>query len=372
MSLRSKMAEKNKLVIYYPSYEKGGATKILINLINYLTKKNFEIFLFSQNVERNKFNDLRSIKIIDIKDSNFFFKKFLRVYFSLVLSIKMFFFLKSHKKKIAILSMQNHLFSIPISIITNNKIIVRNSEEIFGATKYADSRINAYIVLFFKIIFYQFADKVIALSKKSCSSLEKIIWDKNKISLIYNPYLTNAKKFKSKKFNKIFKVVSAGRLTKQKNFKILIDAIIFLVNNGHNLKLTIIGSGPLETYLRNYIKNYKYIKLKSWSNQIEKSLATNDLFVLPSLYEGSPNILLDSLNINLPVLSSDCSGAKDILANHTKSIFKVNDKEDLIKKLRFFISNKKNMNYQLRKSHKNLKKFLISNCSKYKSLINNL
>ena len=128
----------------------------------------------------------------------------------------------------------------------------------------------------------------------------------------------------------------------------------------------------MEAYLKNYIKDYGYIRLYNWSNQIEKSLATNDLFVLPSLYEGSPNILLDSLNINLPVLSSDCSGAKDILANHTKSIFKVNDKEDLIKKLKFFITNKKNMNYHLKKSHKNLKKFLISNCSKYKSLINNL
>jgi len=366
------MAEKNKVIIYYPSYEKGGATKILINLINYLTKNNFEIFLFSQNVEKDKFKDLKYIKIVDIKNSKFFLKKFIRIYFSLVLSIKMFFFLKKYKKKITILSMQNHLFSILVSILANTKIIVRNSEEIFGATNYADNKINAYIVLFFKLIFYQFADKIIALSAKSQSSLERIILDKKKINLIYNPYLAGIKNFKSKKFKKIFKIVSAGRLTKQKNFKILIDAIIYLVNNGYSLKLTIIGSGPLEKYLRNYIKNYKYIKLQNWSNQIEKSLAKNDLFILPSLYEGSPNILLDSLNISLPVLSSNCSGAKDILAYQSKFIFRVNDKKDLIKKLKFFLLNRNKMNNQLKKSHKNLKKFLISNCSKYKYLINNL
>ena len=51
---------------------------------------------------------------------------------------------------------------------------------------------------------------------------------------------------------------------------------------------------------------------------------------MPSLYEGSPNILLDSLNISLPVLSSNCSGAKDILAHQSKFIFKVDDIEDLI------------------------------------------
>tara|TARA_E500000178_G_scaffold356507_1_gene434945 strand:+ start:4190 stop:5281 length:1092 start_codon:yes stop_codon:yes gene_type:complete len=363
------MAEKNKVVIYYPSYEKGGATKILLNLINYLTSKNFEIFLFSQNVEKKRFENIKYVKLINIENPKFMLRRFVRIYLSLILSVKMFFFLKKYKKKITILSMQNHLFSIPISILTNNKIIIRNSEEIFGATRYADNKINAFIVLFLKLIFYQFADKIIALSVKSRSSLEKIIFNKKKISLIYNPYLIKFKNFKVKKFDKTLKIVSAGRLTKQKNFIILIDAIIFLVNNGYDLKLTIIGSGPLERYIRNYIKDYDFIKLYNWSNQIEKSLKKNDLFILPSLYEGSSNILLDSINISLPVLSSDCSGARDILAQQSKFIFKVNDKQDLIKKLKFFLSNKKKMIKDFRKSHKNLKNFSISNCLKYKELI---
>tara|TARA_X000000950_G_C13918884_1_gene662362 strand:- start:5630 stop:6730 length:1101 start_codon:yes stop_codon:yes gene_type:complete len=366
------MKEKNKVIIYYPSYEKGGIAKILINLINFFVKNNFEIFLFSQNVEKNKLKNTKYIKIIDVENPKFFPKKFLGIYFSLILSMKMFFFLKKYKKKITILSMQNHLLSIPISILTNSKIIVRNSEEIFGATKYADSKIYAYLVFFFKVIFYQFAEKIIALSVKSQLSLEKIIWDKKKINLIYNPYLSKIRGFKIKKLNKPFRIVSAGRLTKQKNFKMLIDAVIFLVDNGHNLKLTIIGSGPLEKYLRSQTKNYKYIKLISWQKDIEKHLSKNDLFILPSLYEGSPNILLDSLNINLPALTSDCSGAKDIFSNQSKLIFKVDDKKDLIKKLKFCLLNKNKMNNQLKISRKNLKKFLISNCSKYTDLINQI
>ena len=62
--------------------------------------------------------------------------------------------------------------------------------------------------------------------------------------------------------------------------------MLFLVFPRHGLQ-----------HFKNYIKGYKYIKLYNWSNQIEKALSKNDLFVLPSLYEGSPNILLDSLNI---------------------------------------------------------------------------
>ena len=366
------MAEKNKVIIYYPSFERGGATNILINLVDYLTKNNFKVFLFSHNVKKNKFKNIKNIKVIDIQNSKFFLRILERTYFSLLLSIKMFFFLKKSKEKINILSMQNHLFSIPVSLATNAKIIIRNSEEIFGATKYADSKVNSYVVLFLKLIFYQFAEKIVALSVKSQSSLEKIILNKKKINLIYNPYLNKIKNFKRKRFKNPIKIVSAGRLTKQKNFKILIDSVIYLVNNGYKLKLTIIGSGPLEAYLKNYIKDYGYIRLYNWSNQIEKSLSKNDLFILPSLYEGSPNILLDSLNNSLPVLSSNCSGAKDILANQSKFIFKVNNKEDLIKKLKFFLKNKNKINYQIKKSRKNLKKFLISNCSNYKDLIDKL
>ena len=70
--------------------------------------------------------------------------------------------------------------------------------------------------------------------------MEKIIFNKKKINLIYNPYLRKVKNFKRKKFKKPLKIVSAGRLTKQKNFKVLIDSVIFLVSNGYKLELTII------------------------------------------------------------------------------------------------------------------------------------
>ena len=46
------------------------------------------------------------------------------------------------------------------------------------------------------------------------------------------------------------------------------------------------------------------------------------MFILPSLYEVS-NVLLDAANHNIPILSSDCSGAKDILKNNTKFVLKL-------------------------------------------------
>ena len=97
--------------------------------------------------------------------------------------------------------MQEHLFSIFVSVLSNTKIIVRNSEDILGATKYSNEKLYSSIIFILKIIFYQFADKIITLSKMSEKSLKYIIFNQNKVKLIYNPYIKTIFPFKKK--NKI-------------------------------------------------------------------------------------------------------------------------------------------------------------------------
>ena len=40
------MRGKNKIIIYYPSYEKGGIAKVLINLVNFFAKRILKFFYF--------------------------------------------------------------------------------------------------------------------------------------------------------------------------------------------------------------------------------------------------------------------------------------------------------------------------------------
>ena len=42
----------NKIIIFYPSFEKGGVEKILVNLINFILTKNYEIILISSNFKK--------------------------------------------------------------------------------------------------------------------------------------------------------------------------------------------------------------------------------------------------------------------------------------------------------------------------------
>ena len=354
---------KKKLIFFYPSFERGGATKILIRVINYLLKKNIEIYLFSHNAS---YKDFIKSKKLTIRGSNI--KNKSRLYFNLLTTINLLKFLIQNNEKNTIFSFQSHLPAIILAKLFKKKIIIRNSEEIFGATKYADKKVHAFITLMLKAVFYNLADTIIAISTKSKKSLEKIIINKNKVKLIYNPYLVNNNNFKKKKnSNNSFNILCVGRLTKQKNFILVIKVINVLVKQYPNIILTIVGDGPLK---RDLIKSAnKNIKFLNWTNNIKKYFLKSDLFILSSYYEGLPNALIEAAYYNVPSISTDCSGAKDILLNNKGGyIIRINNFMELKEKIIIVMNKYKDAKKKASYAKKNVSNYSILNCEKYYQL----
>ena len=354
---------KKKLIFFYPSFERGGATKILIRVINYLLKKNIEIYLFSHNAS---YKDFIKSKKLTIRGSNI--KNKSRLYFNLLTTINLLKFLIQNNEKNTIFSFQSHLPAIILAKLFKKKIIIRNSEEIFGATKYADRKVHAFITLMLKAVFYNLADTIIAISTKSKKSLEKIIINKNKVKLIYNPYLVNNNNFKKKKnSNNSFNILCVGRLTKQKNFILVIKVINVLVKQYPNIILTIVGDGPLK---RDLIKSAnKNIKFLNWTNNIKKYFLKSDLFILSSYYEGLPNALIEAAYYNVPSISTDCSGAKDILLNNKGGyIIRINNFMELKEKIIIVMNKYKDAKKKASYAKKNVSNYSILNCEKYYQL----
>ena len=354
---------KKKLIFFYPSFERGGATKILIRVINYLLKKNIEIYLFSHNAS---YKDFIKSKKLTIRGSNI--KNKSRLYFNLLTTINLLKFLIQNNEKNTIFSFQSHLPAIILAKLFKKKIIIRNSEEIFGATKYADRKVHAFITLMLKAVFYNLADTIIAISTKSKKSLEKIIINKNKVKLIYNPYLVNNNNFKKKKnSNNSFNILCVGRLTKQKNFILVIKVINVLVKQYPNIILTIVGDGPLK---RDLIKSAnKNIKFLNWTNNIKKYFLKSDLFILSSYYEGLPNALIEAAYYNVPSISTDCSGAKDILLNNKGGyIIRINNFMELKEKIIIVLNKYKDAKKKASYAKKNVSNYSILNCEKYYQL----
>ncbi len=113
---------------------------------------------------------------------------------------------------------------------------------------------------------------------------------------------------------------AAGRLTHQKGFDILIRALGLLVREGSALDLAIAGEGwGEERNLQRLVaelglgERVRFIgKVPDLSPWLKAAYA----FVLPSRYEGFPNVLLEALACGTPSIAADCpSGPREILGN---------------------------------------------------------
>jgi|GEM_PF-5645569 len=172
---------------------------------------------------------------------------------------------------------------------------------------------------------------------------------KNKISeskLIINQYgsfLEPVKKI-SKIDSKSFTVLFVGQLTQRKGIKYLLEAIKYLKKNSVRIKLIlvgqIIGKGKWKDLYDNYIDEYYPGVPRS---ELKKIFSRTDIFVLPSLFEGSALVTYESLANGVPCIVTPNTGADFIsdgyngyvipIRNHLKIVeylLQLNEDRDLL------------------------------------------
>jgi glycosyltransferase involved in cell wall biosynthesis len=189
-------------------------------------------------------------------------------------------------------------------------------------------------------VLYPKADLIIAVSYGVKQSLINLGIEEEKIKVIYNPYPIDEIRELAKEplgsYEEIFKhpvLITAGRLTKQKGQWYLLRVFKALKEKHKDLKLVILGEGELKDYLVKLseelgLKTYVWDRDKlsesfdvyflGFQKNPFKFIARSKLFVFPSLWEGFPNALVESMACEVPVVSSDCrSGPREILAPNT-------------------------------------------------------
>lgn len=106
--------------------------------------------------------------------------------------------------------------------------------------------------------------------------------------------------------------VSAGRLTWQKGFDQLIDMLPLLPGDTH---VTVFGEGPdraaLEQQAR-YRGMAERIEFSGFTRELPAWIAGADAFLLPSRWEGLPNVVLEALALGTPVVVSEQIAAKEL------------------------------------------------------------
>ncbi len=111
-----------------------------------------------------------------------------------------------------------------------------------------------------------------------------------------------------------------GRLDPVKNQKLLINALEYIVESRpglkNNLKLAIVGSGPLKEQLYQQIKSLEFdnlVWIPGSRQDIKALLESFDIFILPSIAEGIPITILEAMSMSKPVVASNVGGIPEII-----------------------------------------------------------
>lgn len=171
----------------------------------------------------------------------------------------------------------------------------------------------------------RFTDKVVAVSeivKKDILKYDGL--RKDKVTVIYNGIDTD--RLLNKDSNVIrseFNISSdvpvtgtIGRLTFQKGQKYLIEAVSIIKEKFPKIMLLIVGDGPMKDELQNYAKALglnEHVIFTGSRRDIPALLAAMDIFVLPSLWEGLPNALLEAMASGKPIIATDIPPVREAI-----------------------------------------------------------
>ena len=125
----------------------------------------------------------------------------------------------------------------------------------------------------------------------------------------YTAELTRAKR------SEILNILFVGRITAQKNWKCLIEALA-IVGDSIPWKLTMCGRGDDEKQYAKAVRDNGIsgkVETLGYRKDIYDVMTKADVLVLPSWYEGMPNVLVEAFALGLPVIASDIPSHRDIL-----------------------------------------------------------
>lgn len=138
--------------------------------------------------------------------------------------------------------------------------------------------------------------------------------------VIYNPKSFSSVE-KSNVKNKQF--LAAGRFTHQKGFDLLIESFNEFSKINTEWDLVIVGDGEEKKYIKQLINKYdldKRIRIENFTNDIKSYFLESSILLLPSRWEGMPMIVLEALEMGVPIISYDITASQQLIENNKEGI----------------------------------------------------
>jgi len=354
------------VALFIPTLGGGGAERVVVNLAKGFLRKGFKVNILLVDKKGPFVKDLPE----ECQVINFHSKRTLFTFFKIINYInkeKPYVFIShlTHANIVSALAQAVSREKTKLLLVEHNTLseVLKNSESV----------VKRFILRFLIRFSYRFADSIIAVSTGVANDFAKFFpLFKNKIQVIYNPFDLEQIQFKSKEdasflwkhFSSKSLIISVGRLTKQKDFPTLIKAFA-IVRKEIDARLVILGEGEERKNLENLAKELgieEFIWMPGFVDNPYNYMSKASVFVLSSIYEGLPTVLIEALALGCQVVSTDCkSGPREILDNGKYGkLVKVGDVEELAKAILETIKNPINPNILVERA----KMFSVENIAK--------
>ncbi len=203
---------------------------------------------------------------------------------------------------------------------------------------------------FIKFQLYRLADYIIPNSYSQARFISSHFnFLNNKVKVITN--MVDTDKFKpgnsSDKDRTSINIVTTARVMPQKNVLTYLKAVKIITDHKQNIHFDWYGnySSDSEYWLKvqkliSELKLENYVTFRGARTDIEKVYQAADIFCLPSIYEGFPNVITEAMASGLPIACSNVCDNPDIVNEPQNGVlFNPNDENDIANKLLLLINN---------------------------------
>ena len=356
--MSSKLGRKIKVAHIIARMITGGADENTLFTVQGLNKDRYEVdLIIGEEFDKNILNKVKNnnFNIIQIKGLkwklNFLYDPIVLIKLIKLMGKNHYDIIHTHTTKAGILGrIASRITGVPVII-----------HGLHGSTFEAfDSGLLNWILFLFERLTGRFTDAYISVSGVlSEKYTERGIGEKENYHTVYSGmeldkfYGVKEKIDCGKKQGELgidsedFVIGNVARLEKRKGHKFLIDAFEKVIEErkGCPLKLLIIGEGDERGNLENYVRELNLgekVIFTGYREDVEELMALMDIFVLTSLREGLPRVLVQAAAVGIPLVAFNVDGVPEIIKdNHNGFLIRTKDVEQLANRIVRYIDNKK-------------------------------
>lgn len=362
---------KKRLLFYLDSLDKGGLDKVVMDVVNHMDFKKYDITVMTRfpggyysSLLNNKIKYITNTYINERNHK--YYNHFIRVLCD-KMPRRLVYRLFVHNKYDIEIACGDAWAAYLIGGSTNQKskkILWEHMDVTLDestATHYSEKKVKDFFGPF---------DKIVGVSKDCEKKFVEKYGFEEKTTFIYNPIDVESIEKKSNEhvedlYEKGFNILTIGRLMPQKAYLRLIDVVKNLYDKGVSFNLNIIGEGPQKDIIIKKIEEYNIgdrVKLLGFKSNPYPYIKNADLVVCSSIHESYCLVVAESLVLGTPVLSTKCTGPIELLNDGKYGMLVENSHEGLESGIEKMIVDKELLKYYRRMALERKTFFDIDKC----------